>query len=67
MEVVEEVNVSSKKGKKKGKKRHSGGGQDVDQETFEYFQRVLENLENQGFEDDEEKGGVTVYHSEYCH
>ena len=44
-----------KKSKKKGRKGNFDESRDVDKDTYDYFQRVMENLETQEFEDEEEK------------
>jgi hypothetical protein len=45
-----------KRDKKKGRRGNFDSSRDIDKDNYEYFQRVMENLETQEFEDEEEKG-----------
>lgn len=51
------------KARKYGRKGLYGRGKNVDEETYNYFVRVMERL-NEEFEDEEEKGllGFRVYY-----
>ena len=49
-----------KKSKKKGRKGNFDESRDVDKDTYDYFQRVMENLETQEFEDEEEKCKIKI-------
>ncbi len=66
MESYQDFNSDgdSKKSKKKGRKGNFDESRDIDRETYDYFQRVMENLETQEFEDEEEKckNSQTVYY-----
>ena len=56
MDYYPETVNDGKATKKKGRKGNFDESRDVDKDTYDYFQRVMENLETQEFEDEEDKG-----------
>ncbi len=45
--------------KRFGKSGRFGKGRDIDKDTYDYFVRVMENLRDGQFEDEESQGGTS--------
>ena len=46
--------------KKFGKSGRFGQGREIQRETYDYFVKVMENMRNGDFEDDEAEGELTL-------
>ena len=62
MEESHENNNDAVAVRKKNKKGQESDFPEIDKETFEYFQRVKDSLDNQEFQDDEENSKKTLVH-----